>query len=169
MSAIVAALQSVLISRLHFTWLNSNRETYLEPLRKVIHPASNYGYYHSILDAVEGPCVPFIGPFMKSMVHAQEQHEDNVIVQSTTKPDQQFTLVHFVKRQKWYDITIQMLRFQTRPYFIPEIPEITNFITGQMEKAATKGDRWYWQRTNELQQAELVHADIRKGLEAAGF
>jgi len=31
------------------------------------------------------------------------------------------------------------------------------------------GERWYWQRSDELQQAELVHADIRRGLEAAGF
>jgi son of sevenless len=169
MSSIVAALQSVLISRLHFTWLNSSRETYLKPLRKVIHPASNYAYYRSILDAVEGPCVPFVGPFMKNMTYAQEQHEDNVIVQSAARPDQQFTLVHFVKRQKWYDITVQMLRFQTRSYPIPEIPEVTNFITGQMERAATKGERWYWQRSDELQQAELLHADIKRGLEDAGF
>jgi son of sevenless len=169
MSSIVAALQSVLISRLHFTWLNSNKEMALEPLRKVIHPASNYAYYRRILDAVEGPCVPFVGPFMKNMIYAQEQHEDNVIVQSATKPDQQFTLIHFVKRQKWYDITVQMLRFQTKPYSIPEMSEMTNFITGQMERAATKGDRWYWQRSDELQQAELLHADIRRGLEAAGF
>lgn len=169
MTSIVAALQSVLISRLHFTWLNSSRESSLEPLRKVIHPAYNYAYYRNILDAVECPCVPFIGPFMKNMIHAQEQHEDNVIVQSATKPDQQFTLVHFVKRQKWYDTTLQMLRFQTKAYHILEIPEMTNFIMGQMEKAASKGDRWYWQRSDELQQAELVHADIRRGLEAAGF
>jgi son of sevenless-like protein len=106
---------------------------------------------------------------MKNMTYAQEQHEDNVIVQSATKPDQQFTLVHFVKRQKWYDTTLQMLRFQTKAYHIPEIPEMTNFIMGQMERAASKGDRWYWQRSDELQQAERVHADIRRGLEAAGF
>jgi son of sevenless-like protein len=46
---------------------------------------------------------------------------------------------------------------------------MTNFIMGQMERAASKGDRWYWQRSDELQQAERVHADIRRGLEAAGF
>jgi son of sevenless-like protein len=88
MSSIVAALSSVLISRLHFTWLNSNKELSLEPLRKVIHPASNYGHYRGILEAIEGPCVPFVGPFLKNIVYAQEQHADNVVVQSGTQPDQ---------------------------------------------------------------------------------
>ncbi|KAH9050502.1 ras GEF [Lactarius hengduanensis] len=169
MSSIVAALSSVLISRLHFTWLNSSRESSLEPLRKVIHPASNYGYYRGILEAIEGPCVPFVGPFLKNIVYAQEQHADNVVVQSGTRPNRQFTLIHFVKRQKWYEITLQMLRFQAKPYLIPEIPEMTNFITSQMTRAVAKGERWYWQRSDELQRAELVHADIKKGLEAAGF
>jgi len=166
LSSIVAALSSTLISRLHFTWVNSSREHALEPLRKMIHPASNYGQYRSILDAIEGPCIPFVGPFLKSIVYAQEQHADNVFVQSTSG---QFTLVHFVKRQKWYDITLQMLRFQTKPYHIPEIAEVTSFIIGQMEKASGVEERWYWQRSDELQHAELVHADIRRGLEAAGF
>ncbi len=169
MSSIVAALSSVLISRLHFTWLNSSRESSLEPLRKVIHPASNYGYYRGILGAIEGPCVPFVGPFLKNIVYAQEQHADNVVVQSGTRPERQFTLIHFVKRQKWYEITLQMLRFQAKPYLIAEIPEMTNFITSQMTRAVAKGERWYWQRSDELQRAELVHADIKKGLEAAGF
>lgn len=169
MSSIVAALSSVLISRLHFTWLNSSKETSLEPLRKVIHPASNYGHYRGILEAIEGPCVPFVGPFLKNIVFAQEQHADNVVVQSGTKPDQEFTLIHFVKRQKWYEITSQMLRFQAKPYHLPEIPEMTNFITDQMSRAVTKGERWYWQRSDELQRAELVHADLKRGLEATGF
>jgi son of sevenless-like protein len=169
MSSIAAALSSVLISRLHFTWVNSNREHSLEPLRKIIHPASNYGYYRSILEAIDGPCIPFVGSFLKSIVYAQEQHADSVFVQSATNPERQFTLIHFVKRQKWYDITLQMLRFQTKPYHIAEIPEMTSFIVGQMERAAALGERWYWQRSDELQHAELVHADIRRGLEAAGF
>ena len=169
MSSIAAALSSVLISRLHFTWVNSNREHSLEPLRKIIHPASNYGHYRSILEAIDGPCIPFVGSFLKSIVYAQEQHADNVFVQSVANPERQFTLIHFVKRQKWYDITLQMLRFQAKPYHIAEIPEMTSFLVGQMERAAAMGERWYWQRSDELQHAELVHADIRKGLEAAGF
>jgi son of sevenless-like protein len=169
MSSIVAALSSVLISRLHFTWLNSNKELSLEPLRKVIHPASNYGHYRGILEAIEGPCVPFVGPFLKNIVFAQEQHADNVVVQSGTQPDQEFTLIHFVKRQKWYEITSQMLRFQAKPYLLPEILEMTNFITDQMTRAAAKGERWYWQRSDELQRAELVQADLKRGFESTGF
>ena len=112
---------------------------------------------------------PFRRTVPENIVHAQEQHADNVVVQSGTKPDRQFTLIHFVKRQKWYEITLQMLHFQAKPYLIPEIPEMTNFITGKMTRAVEKGEDWYWQRSDELQRAELVHADIKKGLQAAGF
>jgi len=28
---------------------------------------------------------------------------------------------------------------------------------------------WFWEKSQEVQQSELAHADIRKGLEAAGF
>lgn len=43
MSSIVAMLLSVLISCLHFTWVNSSGHS-LEPLEKIIYLASNYGY-----------------------------------------------------------------------------------------------------------------------------
>ncbi|KAI0068002.1 ras GEF [Artomyces pyxidatus] len=169
LSSIVAALSSTVISRLHFTWLNSGRESALEPLLKFNAPAGNYSYYRGVLDTVEGPCVPYVGPFLKSIVYAQDQHADNVVVTSMTAPEKQYTLIHFVKRQKWYEVTSTMLRFQSKPYGFAEIPGITNFIQTQMNKAAGRDERWFWTRSDELQQAELVHADIRKGLEAAGF
>jgi len=46
---------------------------------------------------------------------------------------------------------------------------MTNFITDQMARADAKGERWYWQRSDELQRTELLHADIKRGLESAGF
>ncbi|KAI0050629.1 ras GEF [Auriscalpium vulgare] len=169
MSAIVAALSSTVVSRLHFTWLNSGRESSLEPLLKFNAPGGNYSYYRGVLEAVDGPCVPFAGPFLKSIVYAQDQHADNVVVQSPTSPQKQFTLVHFVKRQKWYEMTHALLRFQSKSYPFTEVAGVATFIQGQMGKAAAKDERWYWTRSDQLQQAELLHADIRKGLEAAGF
>jgi son of sevenless-like protein len=43
------------------------------------------------------------------------------------------------------------------------------FIEQQLTNASMKDINSFWMRSQELQQAELAHADIRKGLEAAGF
>lgn len=43
------------------------------------------------------------------------------------------------------------------------------YIEQQLSIAMTKDQNVFWTRSQELQQAELAHADIRKGLEAAGF
>jgi hypothetical protein len=39
------------------------------------------------------------------------------------------------------------------------------FIEQQLSNAASKDGNVFWNRSVELQQAELAHADIRKGLE----
>jgi len=43
-----------------------------------------------------------------------------------------------------------------------------NFIEQQMAISAVD-DSWFWQKTQDLQQAEVAHADIKRNLEAAGF
>jgi son of sevenless-like protein len=43
------------------------------------------------------------------------------------------------------------------------------FIEQQLSAASSRDVNQFWARSQELQQAELAHADIRKGLEAAGF
>lgn len=78
-------------------------------------------------------------------------------------------LVNFEKRQMWHAAISSLLRFRVNPYTFIENPSAISFIEAQMALAAAKDERWFWVRSDELQQAELVHADIRKGLEAAGF
>ncbi|KZV69753.1 ras GEF [Peniophora sp. CONT] len=170
LSAIVAALSSTVISRLHFTWLNASRESVLTPLLKFNSPGSNYSYYRSVLDNVastDAACIPYAGPFLKMMVYAQDQHADNVVVQTDTR---RHTLIHFVKRAKWYEASTSFLRFQPRHYTYAEYAPLSEWIVKQLERAASKGgDRYFWARSDEVQKAELVHADIKKGLQAAGF
>lgn len=169
MTSIVAALSSSVISRLHFTWVHTARESHLESLLKFNVPAGNYSYYRSVLDRVDGPCVPFIGMYVKNMLHIDAEHGDHIGVPYPSSPGGHRALIHFVKRQQWYDIVTAILRFQGKPYSFAENQATTNFIQSQMTSATGKDERWYWSRSDELQQAELVHADIRKGLEAAGF
>jgi son of sevenless len=42
-------------------------------------------------------------------------------------------------------------------------------VENQLRIAAGKDEGSFWMRSQEVQHAELAHADIRKGLEAAGF
>ncbi|KAI0035127.1 ras guanine nucleotide exchange factor domain-containing protein [Vararia minispora EC-137] len=170
LSAIVAALSSSVITRLHFTWLNASRESILTSLLKINEPGGNYSYYRSVLDAVEGPCVPYAGPFLKMIVYAQDQHPDNVVVQLDEDSSLRYTLIHFIKRVKWFEASNAFLRFQPRRYSFGEFPVLAAFIAKELDRAASKGgERWFWTRSDEVQKAELVHADIKKGLQAAGF
>jgi son of sevenless len=45
------------------------------------------------------------------------------------------------------------------------------FVEAQLQSGtqSARDPNFFWGRSQELQQTELAHADIRKGLEAAGF
>jgi son of sevenless-like protein len=62
-----------------------------------------------------------------------------------------------------------MLMFQYRPYRIAADEPTLNFIEGHLREGSCCDPGWFWRRSLEIQRAELTHADIRKGLEAAGF
>jgi son of sevenless len=103
--------------------------------------------------------------YLSDMVHINDQYPD------TINTDFGLTLIHFVKRERWADAMNAMLRFQKRPHPIAEDPMTMNFVEQQLSGglAGARDPSYFWGRSQELQQAELAHADIRKGLEAAGF
>lgn len=74
-----------------------------------------------------------------------------------------------MKRQKWYDAVNGIVKHQYKTYQIIENPGVMSFVTEQLRLASTKEESWFWTRCAELQKAEVAHADIRRGLEAAGF
>ena len=79
------------------------------------------------------------------------------------------TLVNFLKLQRFSDVINTILKFSSKPYILPENPNMLTFIDNQLTTASSKDQGFFWQRSQELLSAELAHADIRKGLEAAGF
>lgn len=130
---------------------------------KLNEPTGNFSAYRSALAAAEGPCLPFVGTFLSDIVHVQDQHPDVVLTV------QGHSLIHFVKRQRWADAIHAILRHQARPYAFAEDSDTVNFVERQIADAVSRDPAFFWSRSQELQQAELAHADIRKGLEAAGF
>ncbi|KAJ7103128.1 ras guanine nucleotide exchange factor domain-containing protein [Mycena belliarum] len=157
MSAVINALSSTVISRLHLTWAHVNRKSILEALIKYNDPSGGFSGYRSLLLNAEGPCVPFIGMYLTDIVHISDQFSDN---------DGQ---ISFIKRQRWYEVVQIMLRCQTRPYNIAESESTSNFILAHLRLDSMKDQTWFWEKSQEVQHSELAHADIRKGLEAAGF
>ncbi|KAJ7269310.1 ras guanine nucleotide exchange factor domain-containing protein [Mycena haematopus] len=157
MSAVINALSSTVISRLHLTWAHVGRKSILDGLIKFNDPTGGFSGYRSLLNSAEGPCVPFIGMYLTDIVHISDQFSDS--------PEN----ISFLKRQRWYEVVQVMLRSQKQPYNIAESDSTLTFIWTHLRMDSLKDQTWFWEKSQEVQQSELAHADIRKGLEAAGF
>lgn len=157
MSAVINALSSTVINRLHLTWAHVGRKSTLEALLRYNEPTGGFAGYRNLLRDVEGSCVPFIGMYLTDVVHIQDQFNDDN------------GRLCFLQRQRWYETISAMLRYQSRPYEIAESDSTMNFIWRYLREDPSKDASWFWSRSQDVQQAELAHADIRKGLEAAGF
>ncbi|KAJ3505638.1 hypothetical protein NLJ89_g7311 [Agrocybe chaxingu] len=158
MSSIIIALSSVVISRLHVTWGHVGRKSQLDVLLRYNEPTGGFAGYRQLLNTAEGPCVPFITMFLTDIIHAYEQFDS-----------QEGGQIYFFQRARWHEIITKMLKFQSRPYCLPASESTMNFIEGHLRDGNQRDQNWYWNRSQELQHSELAHADIRKGLEAAGF
>lgn len=157
MSAIIIALSSVVITQLHFTWAHVGRKSHLDVLLRFNDPSGGFAGYRNLLQTIEGPCVPFVGMFLADIVRIREQFSDS--------PGQ----ICFLQRQRWYETVSTMLKYQKHPYDIPFSQPTTTFIQNHLEEGILKEQTWFWKRSQRVQHSELAYADIRKGLEAAGF
>ncbi|KAF8807994.1 ras GEF [Phlegmacium glaucopus] len=157
MSAIITALSSTVITGLHLTWGHTSRKTSLDSLLRYSEPTGGFAGYRSLLQQAEGPCVPFITMFLTEMVHVQDQFSETE------------GRISFYQRTRWYEIITAMLRFQSRPYSIAVDEPTAGLIESHLREGSCCDPGWFWKRSQEIQKAEVTHADIRKGLEAAGF
>ncbi|KAL4263650.1 Ras-like guanine nucleotide exchange factor [Pleurotus pulmonarius] len=192
MSALINGLMSTVIQRLHLTWAHSHRKQTLEALVRYNEPTGGFHAYRTLLQATEGPCVPFIGMYLTDISHIQDQYSDETITtpisthsasSSSSLINSSFTnpapsngssnskepFICFQKRQRWYELISFMLKFQKRPYNIAESETTQIFIANHLTHATTKDAAWFWSKSQEVQHLEMENADIRRGLEEAGF
>ncbi|KAG6897953.1 hypothetical protein C0992_008343 [Termitomyces sp. T32_za158] len=158
MSAVINALSSTVITRLHLTWAHVGRKNILDGLLKHNEPTGGFAGYRNLLQNVEGPCVPFISMYLTDLVHIQDAFGD--------EPGGR---ICFLQRQRSYQTVNAMLRFQSRPHDIAESESVMGFIKRSLQADGERDNNYFWAKSQEVQQMELAHADIRKGLEAAGF
>jgi son of sevenless-like protein len=156
MAAIITALSATVLTQLHMTWAHVSRKSTLEGLLRYNEPTGGFSGYRTLLQQVEGSCVPFITMYLTDIIHASQHSRD------------ENDIIFFFQRARWHEVIAQMLKFQSRPYMIAPSETTTQFIEAHLREVLCD-DNWFWQRSRELQQVEAAHADIRKGLEAAGF
>lgn len=157
MSAIITALSSTVITQLQLSWAHTSRKSALDELLRYSEPTGGFAGYRSLLQQAEGPCVPFITMFLTEMAHVQDQFSETE------------GRISFYQRTRWYETITTMLRFQSRPYNIAVNAAIINFIEAHLREGSCCDPSWFWKKSQETQKAEVTHADIRKGLEDAGF
>ncbi|KAI0756519.1 ras GEF [Daedaleopsis nitida] len=168
MHALVFALSSPLISRLHLTWAHVNRRVQLEQLAKYHEPTGNFSAYRLFQRSADGPCIPYVGMYLADLQN--EQSPDNVLVAPASSPlGTTVSLINFAKRERWWEAIDAMLRHQAPPYAFAEDASVVTFIETNLAQAGEKDHGSFWMKSQEIQQAEMQHADIRKGLELAGF
>lgn len=160
MSAIVTGLSSTVISKLHLTWAHVGRTSHLDPLSKFNDPSGSFASFRQAQQTLtrEVPCVPFVGMYLTDFIHINDQYAD--------KPEGHFC---FVKRRKWTETIDTMLQFQKTSYPFVQDPTVTQLIESNLVIAAEKDQAQFWSKSQEVIQTEVASADIRKGLQAAGF
>ncbi|EIW64034.1 ras GEF [Trametes versicolor FP-101664 SS1] len=170
MYALVDALSSPVVSRLHLTWAHVGRRSHLEQLAKYHDPTGSFSAYRLSQRAVDGPCIPYIGMHLADMQAANTQAPDNtVILSSSSTSSSPLSLINFAKRERWYEAIEAIVRHQPRTYAFAEDASVVAYVDANIAVAGEKDQGSFWMKSQELQQAELQHADIRKGLELAGF
>lgn len=158
MSAILFALSSTVIQNLHLTWAHVNRRSHLEGLLRYNDPTRGFAGYRELMRKAQGPCIPFILMYLTDIVHVNDQ-----LKQIPHSSDS----ICFQQMTRWSDIITNILRFQGRKYNIDINESMATFIDDHLRDPWDED--WSWTRSQEVQKSEMAHADIRKGLEAAGF
>ncbi|KZT73928.1 ras GEF [Daedalea quercina L-15889] len=135
--AILAALDSSTISRLHQTWmgLSQKYKVQLEALRKLSDHARNYHEYRSRLRNTAPPAIPFLGLYLTDVTFCREGNPS--FRPSPKSPNKK--LLNFNKYHKLARIVQDMQRFQI-PYHLKQIPEVQEYLRDAFEKSARQGD-----------------------------
>lgn len=169
LSAIVTALSSTVISRLHLTWAHVSRErlNQLETLTQFNEPAGNFASYRMLQEAIQGPCVPFVTMYLTDLLHINDQYHDTLM--SPSHASSSPMLINFLKRHKWFDVVSTMLQHQRNQYGYVEDPATQGFIELNLAQSPEADQSAFWARSQFLQHEEVTHADIQVGLRAAGF
>jgi son of sevenless len=167
-SAIVTALSSAVIQRLHLTWAYAKKTSHLDQLTQLNDPAGSFAAYRQAQQATDTPCVPFIGMYLTDILHINDHYQDSS-VKTGMSADHTERLFSFVKRRKWSDTLDTILAHQKQRYTFPQDLMIIQLIEASLIRANEVVPNAFWAQSHDIQAAERQSLDIRGGLEDAGF
>ncbi|PFH53989.1 hypothetical protein AMATHDRAFT_73003 [Amanita thiersii Skay4041] len=135
--AILAALDSSTISRLHQTWLSVSQKhkTMLESMRRLADHGRNYHEYRTRLRNTAPPAVPFLGLYLTDLTFCREGNPSHRAPPSNPNK----SLLNFNKYHKLARIVQDMQRFQVS-YYLKEIPEVQEYLNVCFENSRHHGD-----------------------------
>ncbi|KAH7104813.1 ras guanine nucleotide exchange factor domain-containing protein [Auriculariales sp. MPI-PUGE-AT-0066] len=118
--AIVAALSSADISRLKQTWnsVSSSTNQTLKSAKRFIDPQANHRAMRTFLRDADGPCVPYIGMFLRDLVHLHESMPEPP--ESSPEPAISEPLINWNKRRRLAVTVWMILQHQKDSYVFSE-------------------------------------------------
>ncbi|KAK2465259.1 hypothetical protein APHAL10511_002613 [Amanita phalloides] len=135
--AVLAAIDSSTIARLHQTWLgvSQKHKSILDSLRRLADHGRNYHEYRSRLRNTAPPAVPFLGLYLTDVTFCREGNPSHRA--APTNPNK--SLLNFNKYHKLARIVQDMQRFQVS-YSLKAIPEVLEYLNICFENARKHGD-----------------------------
>lgn len=173
--AIIASLNSSIISRLRRTWdvVSPKRREMLRSLQAIVEPSNNNKVLRNRLQNHVPPCLPFLGMFLTDLtfvdignpatkqlpsspngINTPIQYRDghhNGPHDSDTSSSSCLTVVNFDKHMRTARIIGDLQRFQI-PYRLMEVPDLRDWLDAQFV------------RVRELDQASVQVTYYRKSL-----
>jgi len=135
--AIMCTMNASTIVRLKKTWelVSAKTKQVLEHLRSVIDVSKNHAVLRARLRGHVPPCLPFLGTYLTDLTFVDVGNPSKRPLTSedgtTTKQ-----LINFDKHSKTARIISELQRFQI-PYRITEVPELQQWIDGQVMRIRT--------------------------------
>ncbi|TIC09657.1 ras GEF [Wallemia mellicola] len=146
MAGIIAGINSPPIRRLKRTWdqVSQKALNIHQSLDTTIDSTKNFANYKQLLRNINPPCVPFLGVYLTYLTFITDGNPD--FLKDAERGGQQLTsppgggsgslpLVNFAKRQMAADLISEIQQYQATPYNFTPIPQISKFVTQQLEES----------------------------------
>ncbi|KAL1853733.1 cell division cycle-related protein [Paecilomyces lecythidis] len=126
--SIISGLGTAPVYRLGRTWSQVSERTcaVLEPVRNLVASTKNFHQYRETLRLASPPCIPFLGVYLMDLTFIEDGNP-------SLTPSR---MINFNKRGKAAAVIRDIQRFQNSPFLFKPVPELQEFIVGNLQAAS---------------------------------